>query len=63
VIVFRNVRGATVSCTAYLAQVLGLPLLEDTLGALPTGDPSVSSAALHRMLAGGRPPAAVTVAA
>ena len=53
VIVFRNVRGATVGCATYLAQVLSLPPAEDTLGALPTGDPSVSSAALRRVLAGG----------
>ena len=53
VIVFRNVRGATVGCAIYLAQALSLPPAEDTLGALPTGDPSVSSAALRRVLAGG----------
>ncbi len=53
VIVFRNVRRATVGCATYLAQALGLPSAEDTLGALPAGDPSVSSAALRRVLAGG----------
>ena len=53
VIVFRNVRGATVGCATYLAQTLSLPPAEDTIGALPTGDPSVSSAALRRVLAGG----------
>jgi ATP-dependent DNA helicase len=53
VIVFRNVRGATVGCATYLAQALDLPSAEDTLGVLPTGDPSVSSAALRRVLAGG----------
>ena len=52
-IVFRNVRGATVGCATYLAQALGLPPAQETIDALPTGDPSVSSAALRRALAGG----------
>jgi ATP-dependent DNA helicase len=53
VIVFRNVRGATIGCATYLAQTVGLPPAQETIGALPTGDPSVSSAALRRALAGG----------
>ncbi len=53
VIVFRNVRGATVGCATYLAQALDLPTAQETIDALPTGDPSVSSAALRRVLAGG----------
>lgn len=53
VIVFRNMRGATVGCATYLAQMLGLPPAEETISALPTGDPSVSSSALRRVLAGG----------
>lgn len=53
VIVFRSVRGATVGCATYLAQSLGLPPAEETIAALPTGDPSVSSAALRRVLVGG----------
>lgn len=53
VIVFRNVRGATVGCATYLAQALGLPPAEETIAALPTGDPSVSSSGLRRVLAGG----------
>lgn len=53
VIVFRSVRSATVGCATYLAQTLGLPAAEETIDALPTGDPSVSSAALRRVLAGG----------
>ena len=53
VIVFRNVRGATIGCATYLAQSLGLPPAEETIDALPTGDPSVSSGALRRTLAGG----------
>ena len=43
VIVFRNVKGATVGCATYLARSLGLPPAQDTIDALPTGDPSVSS--------------------
>lgn len=53
VIVFRSVKGATVGCATYLAQALGLPRAQETIDALPTGDPSVSSAALRRVLAGG----------
>jgi helicase len=53
VIVFRNVKGATVGCATYLAQSLSLPPAQETIDALPTGDPSVSSAALRRALAGG----------
>ncbi len=53
VIIFRNVRGATVGCATYLAQSLGLPPAQETIEALPTGDPSVSSEALRRVLAGG----------
>jgi len=53
VIVFRNTRGATVGCATYLAQALGLAPAQETIEALPTGDPSVSSAALRRCLVGG----------
>jgi replicative superfamily II helicase len=53
VIVFRNVRGTTVGCATYLAQTLGLPPAQETIDALPLGDPSVSSAALRRVLSGG----------
>jgi replicative superfamily II helicase len=53
VIVFRSTRGATVGCANYLAQALGLSTAEETIAALPTGDPSVSSSALRRTLAGG----------
>jgi helicase len=53
VIVFRNVRGATVGCATYLAQALGLPPAQDAIDALPLGDPSVSSGALRRVLARG----------
>jgi replicative superfamily II helicase len=37
----------------YLAQALGLPSAQETIDALPTGDQSVSSAALRRVLASG----------
>jgi helicase len=53
VIVFRSARGATVGCATYLAQTLGLLQAQETIDALPTGDPSVSSATLRRVLAGG----------
>jgi helicase len=53
VIVFRNIRGTTVGCARYLAQSLALPSAEETIAALPTGDPSVASAALRDVLAGG----------
>jgi helicase len=53
VIVFRNVRGATVGCATYLAQTLGLPPAQETIDALPLGDPSVSSGALRRVLGRG----------
>jgi replicative superfamily II helicase len=53
VIVFRNVRGATVGCATYLAQTLGLPPAQETIDALPAGDLSVSSASLRRTLSGG----------
>lgn len=53
VIVFREQKGQTVGCATYLASSLGLPPAQDTIDALPTGDPSVSSADLCRTLAGG----------
>ena len=53
VIVFREQKGQTVGCANYLARALGLPPSQDTIDALPTGDPSVSSAALRGTLAGG----------
>jgi helicase len=53
VIVFRETKGETVGCANYLAGSLGLPPAQDTIDALPTGDPSVSSADLRRTLAGG----------
>jgi helicase len=46
-------KGQTVGCAAYLARSLGLPPAQDAIDALPTGDPSVSSADLRRTLAGG----------
>jgi helicase len=53
VIVFREQKGQTVGCATYLARELGLPPAQDTIDALPTGDPSVSSGDLRRTLAGG----------
>jgi helicase len=53
VIVFRNTKGGTLGCATYLANSLGLPPCEVALSALPDGDPSVTSATLRRVLAGG----------
>lgn len=53
VIVFREQKGQTVGCATYLAHTIGLRPAQDTIDALPTGDPSVSSADLRRTLAGG----------
>lgn len=53
IIVFREQKGQTIGCATYLARKLGLPPAQDTIDALPTGDPSVSSGDLRRTLAGG----------
>jgi helicase len=53
VIVFRNTKGATVGCATYLANALALDPCRAALDALPAGDPSVTSGALRRVLAGG----------
>jgi helicase len=53
VMVFRETKGETIGCANYLARSLGLPPAQDTIDALPTGDPSVSSTDLRRTLAGG----------
>lgn len=53
VIVFRNQRGATQGCAAYLARDLGLPPAADALAALPTHDLSTTSAILRECLRGG----------
>jgi helicase len=53
VIVFRNTKSATVGCASYLANALGLERCRAALDALPAGDPSVTSGALRRVLAGG----------
>jgi len=53
VIVFRETKGETIGCANYLARSLGLPPAQQTIDALPTGDPSVSSTDLRRTLAGG----------
>lgn len=53
VIVFREVKGETRGCALYLANALGLPSANDTIAALPDGDPSKASTALRQALAGG----------
>jgi len=53
VIVFRETKGETIGCAKYLARALGLPPAQEAIEALPTGDPSVSSADLRQTLAGG----------
>jgi replicative superfamily II helicase len=53
VMVFREVKGATVGCARYLAQHLGLPPADEAIAALPTGDTTSSSAQLRQTLAGG----------
>jgi helicase len=53
VIVFRNTKGATVGCASYLANALSLEACQTALDELPAGDPSVTSAALRRVLGGG----------
>ncbi|TIR50589.1 MAG: DEAD/DEAH box helicase [Mesorhizobium sp.] len=53
VIVFREQRGETRGCAAYLARDLGLPPAKDALARLPNGDVSQASAALREVLSGG----------
>ncbi len=53
VIVFRNARGPASGCANYLANELGLPAAQDTIDALPEGDPSGTSVSLRQSLAGG----------
>lgn len=53
VIIFRNKKGSAEGCAEYLADELGLPAANEALSALPTRDPSTSSARLRRCLAGG----------
>jgi helicase len=53
VIVFRPIRGEARGCAGYLARELGLPPAEETLAALPGGDPSKASQDLRDALAQG----------
>ncbi len=53
VIVFRNSRGTAEGCARYLAADLRLPAADDVIAALPAGDLSNSSQALHDCLQGG----------
>ena len=53
VIVFRNDRGKAQGCATYLAGELGLEPASEAAAALPTQDPSRTSAALRTCLLGG----------
>jgi helicase len=53
IIIFRNKKGSAEGCAQYLANELGLSAANEALAALPTHDPSTSSARLRRCLAGG----------
>ncbi len=53
IIVFRNARGKSAGCAAYLAQELSLPAAQTVIDALPNSDRSLTSEQLRRTLAGG----------
>jgi replicative superfamily II helicase len=53
VLIFRNARGLTSGCAAYLARALGLPPAQTVLDLLPEGDRSAMSVSLREVLAGG----------
>ncbi len=53
VIVFRETKGETLGCAAYLASQLGLPAAQVALDDLPAEDLSTSSERLRATLAGG----------
>lgn len=53
VLIFRNARGLTSGCAAYLARELGLPAAQVVLDRLPEGDRSAMSVSLRETLAGG----------
>lgn len=53
VIVFRETKGETTGCAAYLARTLGLPPAGDAIADLPAADPSAASGALRQVMAGG----------
>jgi replicative superfamily II helicase len=53
VIVFRETKGETRGCAAYLARDLGLPTARDAIARLPGGDPSQAGAALREAMTAG----------
>jgi helicase len=53
VIVFRETKGETTGCAAYLARTLGLPLADAAIAELPAADPSTASSALRQVMYGG----------
>jgi replicative superfamily II helicase len=53
VLVFRNTKGLTQGCAAYLAAGLGLPGAGDAIARLPEHDLTSTSTALRRSLEGG----------
>jgi replicative superfamily II helicase len=53
VIVFRETKGETRGCAAYLARELGLPAAEDAVARLPGGDPSQAGGALRDAMKAG----------
>lgn len=53
IIVFRETKGETVNVAKYLARELSLPPAAAALDALPTGDPSISTADLKACLVKG----------
>ncbi len=53
VIVFRETKGETTGCAAYLARTLSLPPASDAIAELPAADPSATSGALRQVMAGG----------
>jgi replicative superfamily II helicase len=53
VIIFRNRRGSSAGCAAYLADELNLPAATAVIDALPEGDRSTTSERLREALQGG----------
>jgi superfamily II DNA/RNA helicase len=53
VIVFRETKGETTGCAAYLARTLGLPPADGAIAELPAADPSTASSALRQVMYGG----------
>lgn len=53
VIVFRETKGETTGCAAYLARTLDLPPAEEAIAELPAADPSAASGTLRQAMFGG----------